>query len=139
MLHKKTKLGKRIWSLLLCLCMVLPCLPVSVFAAGEAETDCTVDGCGGHYENGFCTADGTHYQAAEKNAGGYYEISNAGQLYWFAAQVNGGEWSLNGKLTADITVNENLVKSFEFDKGYIEKEPTSTLRIWTPIGGDNYN
>ena len=37
MVHN-TKLKKRIWSLLLCLCMVLSCLPVSVFS----ESDTTV-------------------------------------------------------------------------------------------------
>ena len=37
-----------------------------------------------------------------KNANGYYEIGNAGQLYWFAKKVNAGDNSLNGLLTADI-------------------------------------
>lgn len=147
MLHKKTKLGKRIWSLLLCLCMVLPCLPVSVFAAGETEASCTVDGCSGTYENGFCNiCDG--YQAATLNdndttdtSDDYYEIGNAGQLYWFAAKVNNDkEWNLNGKLTADITVNENLVENVKFsNEGYITDDLAVTPRTWTPIGGDNYN
>ena len=35
------------------------------------------------YDNGFCTECG-QYEPAEKN-GSVYEISNAGQLFWFAA------------------------------------------------------
>ena len=39
-------------------------------------------------ENGFCGGCGG-YQPAEFNESGVYEISNAGQLFWFAALVNG--------------------------------------------------
>ena len=39
-------------------------------------------------ENGFCAGCGG-YQPAESNESGVYEISNAGQLFWFAALVNG--------------------------------------------------
>ncbi len=39
----------------------------------------------------------------------YYEIHNAGQLYWFAQQVNSGNGNINGKLMADIVVNENVL------------------------------
>ena len=48
-----------------------------------------------------------------------YEISNAGQLYWFAGLVNGTldgvkqNTSANAILTANITVNENLLDSLE--------------------------
>ena len=44
-----------------------------------------------------------------------YEISNAGQLYWFAGLVNGTldgvkqNTLANAILTANITVNENLL------------------------------
>ena len=59
--------------------------------------------------NGFCQNDTTHYQPAEDSDGdGTYEISNAGQLYWFADKVNNGEYSLNAVLTADISVNEAM-------------------------------
>lgn len=55
------------------------------------------------FVEGICSVCGAldeHYLT--KNANGYYEIGNAGQLYWFAKKVNAGDNSLNGLLTADI-------------------------------------
>ena len=40
---------------------------------------------------------------------GAYQIRNAGQLYWFAQQVNSGNTAINGKLMADIVINENVL------------------------------
>lgn len=66
--------------------------------------------CEGHTfnEEGFCsTGTCSTYQEAVKN-GDYYEIGNAGQLYWFAEQVNDyNRYDINGRLTADIKVNDN--------------------------------
>ena len=56
-----------------------------------------------------------------------YEISNAGQLYWFADKVNNGEGSLNAVLTADISVNEGDVSGCDGNKA-------EDWRDWTPIG-----
>ncbi len=36
MIHKKTNLRKKIWSLALCLCMIVSCLPVSAFAEADS-------------------------------------------------------------------------------------------------------
>ena len=47
-----------------------------------------------------------------------YEISNAGQLYWFADKVNNDNatyGSANAVLTEDIVVNENLLDSLDYD------------------------
>ena len=64
--------------------------------------------------DGFCTACG-QYQPAEQNEGGVYEISNAGQLFWFGAMVNGDsskadfeeqDLSAGAVLTSDITIPE---------------------------------
>ena len=83
-------------------------------------------------ENGFCTKDSTHYQPATLNeTTENYEISNAGQLYWFADKVNNGEYSLNAVLTADISVNEGDVSGCDGNKA-------EGWRDWTPIGND-YN
>ena len=61
--------------------------------------------------NGICCKT---YQPAELNESGYYEIGNAGQLFWFAQQVNvEGNKEIKGVLTAAIDL-EN--------------------RPWTPIG-----
>ena len=61
-----------------------------------------------------------------------YEISNAGQLYWFAGLVNGTlsgvaqNKSANAVLTADIVVNANVLKS----DGTLNE---GTFKEWTPI------
>ena len=80
------------------------------------DNDCDVscNSCGGSRpsgarhsfgDNGFCTVC-SDVQPAEY-ADGAYQIGNAGQLYWFAA--NGG--NADAILTADIVVNENVLKA----------------------------
>ena len=83
-------------------------------------------------KNGFCKNDDTHYQPASYNEESEkYEISNAGQLYWFAEQVNSGNASLNAVLTTDIVVNETVLAA----DGSLGADP-DTLRMWYPIGDD---
>ena len=94
-------------------------------------------------ENGFCACNEV-YQPAELTTDKYdidgddskdavYEISNAGQLYWFAGLVNGTlsgvpqNTSANAVLTADIVVNKNVLKS----DGTVNE---GTFKEWTPIG-----
>ena len=67
-----------------------------------------------------------------------YEISNAGQLYWFAGLVNGTldeveqNTSANAILTANITANENLLDSLQYDtEGNVSNG--SDFITWTPI------
>ena len=99
-------------------------------------------------ENGFCACDNV-YQPAELTTDKYdidedgskdevYEISNAGQLYWFAGLVNGTldgveqNTLANAILTANITVNENLLDSLQYDtEGNVSNE--SDFISWTPI------
>ena len=93
-------------------------------------------------ENGFCACNNV-YQPAELTTDKYdidedgskdavYEISNAGQLYWFAGLVNGTlsgvaqNKSANAVLTADIVVNANVLKS----DGTLNE---GTFKEWTPI------
>ena len=95
---------------------------------------------------GFCT-DCDAYQPAVLTTDKYdinedgtkdavYEISNAGQLYWFAGLVNGTlsgvaqNKSANAVLTADIVVNANVLKS----DGTLNE---GTFKEWTPIGNTN--
>lgn len=74
--------------------------------------------------NGFCSCG--DYQPATLSGGDYW-IDNAGQLYWFAQKVNGGESSINGKLTKNIVVNEAVLDP--------ESDPNEgDFRPWTPIG-----
>lgn len=112
------------------------------------------------YKNGFCTDDGcSAYEPAVLTTGKYdidangeitdsdeaYEIGNAGQLYWFAGLVNGTltdgtaqNLKANAVLTADITVNEDLLTSINTDKDGNVTNGTS-FRIWLPMGKINAN
>ena len=93
-------------------------------------------------ENGFCACNNV-YQPADLTTNKYdidgdkindevYEISNAGQLYWFAGLVNGTlsgvtqNKSANAVLIADIVVNKNVLKS----DGTLNE---GTFKEWTPI------
>ena len=93
-------------------------------------------------ENGFCACNQV-YQPANLTTDKYdidgddsvdevYEISNAGQLYWFAGLVNGTlsgvekNISANAVLTADIVVNEK-------SDGTLNE---GNFKEWTPIGTD---
>ena len=107
------------------------------------------------YKNGFCTDDGCDaYEPAVLTTGKYdidangeitdsdeaYEIGNAGQLYWFAGLVNGTltdgtaqNLKANAVLTADITVNEDLLTSINTDEdGNVTNG--SSFKAWRPMG-----
>ncbi len=61
-----------------------------------------------------------------------YKISTAGELYWFADKItndNENYDTKNAVLTADITVNENVLN----DDGTLNTDNTD-LKMWTPIG-----
>ena len=91
--------------------------------------------------NGFCTIC-NGYQPATKNTEDCYEISNAGQLYWFAALVNGTDGltqnlSANAVLTADITLNSSLIENLAADG---TAKADYEVRSWMPISPDvNYS
>lgn len=67
-----------------------------------------------------------------------YEISNAGQLYWFAGLVNGTldgveqNTLANAVLTTNITVNENLLDSLQYDEEDNVSNGSDFI-TWTPI------
>lgn len=102
--------------------------------------------------NGFgnCTkCNATVYQPAVETTDKYdidddsmkenvYEISNAGQLYWFAGLVNGTldgveqNTLANAILTANITVNENLLDSLQYDAENNVSNGSDFI-TWTPI------
>ncbi len=86
------------------------------------------------YDNGFCTICGEYQPATDGDGDSYYEIGNAGQLYWFAAQVNGGSSNLNAELVANITVNSNVLTA----SGDLNGNPED-FRAWTPIGISDAN
>ena len=81
---------------------------------------------------GFCTGCGAYQPAVE--ADGVYEISNAGQLYWFAALVNGGNTAAGGRLTGNITDNTGILNGSNYSLG----TSYTSCRRWTPIGTAGY-
>lgn len=79
------------------------------------------------YDNGFCTKCGGYQPADYNESTGNYEIGNGGQMFWFAALVNGdGEHTLiqeakpdaHGVLVSDISL----------------KNPSDENYEWKPIG-----
>ena len=72
----------------------------------------------------------------DKDENGVYQISNANELYGFAEIVNkrqdNEKWDphANAVLTADITVNEGVLKP----DGTLNTEKKDTFVPWTPIG-----
>lgn len=80
--------------------------------------------------NGFCNGCGCYEPAVLNN--GVYEISNAGQLYWFADKVNNDYTNFkaaNAKLVKDIVVNNITV-----DENYGSCTGIGTRPEWIPIG-----
>ncbi|MBR3802966.1 MAG: bacterial Ig-like domain-containing protein [Clostridia bacterium] len=108
---------------------------------GQSETD----DCDVGYTNGFCNMCSRYeepvlstdkYDLNGDNAfDSVYEIGNAGQLYWFASSVNSGNTNINAILTADITVNKNVLINGTLSSN------VSSFRAWTPIGNasNKYN
>ena len=91
------------------------CLGVLCLGASAAEE---------YDQNGFGN-DGSYEPATQQN--GVYQIGNAGQLYWFAEQVNSGKTNINAVLTDNITINSDVLD----ENGTLNGTPTYT---WTPIG-----
>ncbi len=82
-----------------------------------------------NYVDGVCSRCGDLQQA--KDVGNNcYEISNQGQLRWFANQVNTVNSSINAKLTADITINSNILN----EKGELNTGDGANFTPWTLIG-----
>ena len=128
-------------TLALCLALVMVMASVALvnaFAAGAPScAQC-------NYVNGFCT-ECDEFEPAALSTGKYdlngdevmdevYEIGNAGQLYWFADYVNSGHYSANAVLTADITVNKNVLVDGALNP---DSAVVAAFRTWTPIGGES--
>ena len=116
---KKTRNGMRITGLLLTMVMLVALLGAfSMTASAAAAEDISV------------TIDtGASITLKDTDGDGAYEIGNADELYAFAAAVNGGSYSINGELTANIVVNEGVLDEMA------KAEPdTARFREWMPIG-----
>ena len=121
----KTEINHYRWlltALLLVAAMVVPSV---------AWADVTyINGFGsdGSYQPATQVSD-SHHSDLNATHNGYYAIENAGQLYWFAQEVNNGSTGINAVLTADITVNTGVLDA----NGNLVNNGTS-FRSWTPIG-----
>lgn len=121
---------KKPLSWLLTLSLVLSLIPaMGVTALADEVEPQENESQNEDYTNGF--AEDGSYQPAVLAEDGFYEISNAGQLYWFAQLANGyynsssdynvGQNEVNARLTDDITVNEKI---------------SDAARTWMPIGSE---
>lgn len=119
---KSTKTISIILSMLMATSMV-SAVSTTAFAAETTSSSSTQFDL-----DGFCTdSDTVKYQpATDSNHDGCFEISNAGQLFWFAEQVNSGHNNYNAELTKSIYLN----------KMYVD-ENTTNAKTWTPIGDIN--
>ena len=88
---------------------------VTGVAEGTALITVTTDD-GAHMAK--CTVTVTDVNKPAQAEDGYYEIATAGQLKWFADEVNSGKPELNARLTADIDL----------------RGVCSAAVPWTPIG-----
>ena len=86
-----------------------------VYHTGHRWTENTCDYCGTVCEHSFidgiCTLCGNGGPAYVQ---GFYEIENSAQLYWFASQVNSGNNAINGKLIADIDLQNKAWTSIGY-------------------------
>ena len=82
--------------------------------------------------DGVCKRCGAWEPAEQVTEDGYsyYKITNQGQLYWFANQVNTVNSSINAKLTADITLNSNVLN----ENGELNTGANANFTPWTLIG-----
>lgn len=120
-MKRKLQMPKKILSVLLCALVLFSCVPMSVISASaESASDITV-----------AIDTGAEVTLKDTDADNYYEIGTADELYAFAYAVNGGNYSINGELTANIVVNEGTMTA---------ETDSTTVRHWTPIGnyGRNY-
>ena len=61
-----------------------------------------------------------------------YELSTPAHLYWFANQINTTQQDISAVLTADITVNQNVLNT----SGGLN---SGSFEAWTPIGTVDHN
>ena len=95
----------------------------------DGQTTTRTDGVGEVWDSSIATA----FAGGSGTAEDPYQIANGAQLARFASMVNSGQTSINGKLTADILLND--ISDWEN-----WNESTEGLNRWTPIGSswDNF-
>ena len=95
------------------------------------ETDLTVKVENHSYNNGFCSVCGEYQKPSGSSTAGY-TIRNGGQLFWFAAQVN-GDSTHAGDVTGVIrSINGTLANDIDLQNPADTKAGKTTE--WTPMG-----
>ena len=90
------------------------------------------------YDNGFCTKCGEYQPADYNESTGSYEIGNGGQMFWFAALVNGDdEYTQNQEEKLDA--HGVLVSDISLKNPSDEKHEWKSIREFTGIfDGQNH-
>ena len=70
-------------------------------------------------DNGFCSACGGFEPAKFNEEEWIYEISNAGQLYWYAKELNENNTEMSVVLTKDIVIPENAPNWEPIEASYV--------------------
>lgn len=89
--------------------------------------------------NGFCTECGAYQKPTRKN-NNEYQITNAGNLYWYIQNAHTEVPGAKAVLTTDITINSNVLNT----SGTLNTAQTSSFRKWIlskddlVIEGNNY-
>ena len=82
------------------------------------------------YTDGFCTINKCgEYEPAAQDSDSVYQIKNAGNLYWFAAKVNGDMTHAQG-----VTAQANAKAKLTADINLASKHNPNANNEWTPIG-----
>lgn len=129
---------KKLLSVILVLLIIVSCLPISIMTASAETAMCSE--CNSEYINGFCVCE-NGYESAKLNSDGYYEVNNAGQLYWFGSEVNNGNVGINAILTGNIDLNPGYVFNEDGTVTYNGETVTEGWRSWSSIGNstNKYN
>ena len=91
----------------------------------------------GPMTDGFCSACGGFESALWNEEEYVYEISNAGQLYWYAQQLNENNAEIYVKLTANIVIPENAPNWVPINASYAFFDGNfKTISGLKCIGGD---
>lgn len=138
MMKKWKERGKRIAALLLAAVLIGNSVDLSVVTVKAAE--------GEKQLMGATTITPTQPANGDGSENNPYQISTAGELYWFAGLVNGtlaGDTPQNtsacAKLTESITINDHLLDYITYEKDSSgnptgEVENSADFISWTPIG-----
>lgn len=89
-----------------------------------------------HFVNGICSCG--EYEIPEVSLDGTYLIKNAGNLLYFAEEVNKGNNTINGKLISNIVLNNDILDRLSINAFTLTSMNKSNIVRFTPIGSLEY-